>query len=421
MLLFYPILPANPALESCQWQWCYVDESGQQSTGQVDSQGLSDFKESRPGWFESPRNLGLLLPSDEVLRISVEVPGRTANAIKQALPFALEEYITSDIEEAHIAHGKVRPGNRVDCAIIDHERLSCWLGHFNAGGITVGWVLSQAQLLQQGPDVTTVLFAPPNPEQPDSEQVLVVAENQDASVDRRMLVGVLDSLEPGRVRCLGGSLTDLELSQLETAPAIDVVDLPPLHLATEQLASIQRAETANPAAINLLQGAYAVRIEDKGLSTLWRRTAALAGLWLLVATVAMLIQGYWYQHQADKRQAQNFAAYQELFPNDSVPVTATQLQRRLAGKLRPSAGDGQSQSMVDLVLRVSAVLGAQAEVTALRYRERQTSLTVDVLIRSFDELDAIKNRAQQNAIVIEVSDATKEQNRVRARLVGQYL
>jgi arginine repressor len=60
-------------------------------------------------------------------------------------------------------------------------------------------------------------------------------------------------------------------------------------------------------------------------------------------------------------------------------------------------------------------------VQALRFREKQMALTVDVIIRDFDELDAIKTRAQQNAMIVDVSDATKENNRVRARLVGQYL
>jgi type II secretory pathway component PulL len=77
--------------------------------------------------------------------------------------------------------------------------------------------------------------------------------------------------------------------------------------------------------------------------------------------------------------------------------------------------------MVDLILRTSAVLGSSADVHALRFREKQMTLTVDVIIRDFDELDAIKTRAQQNAMIVNVSDATKENNRVRARLVGQYL
>jgi type II secretory pathway component PulL len=146
-----------------------------------------------------------------------------------------------------------------------------------------------------------------------------------------------------------------------------------------------------------------------------------AGLWLCVATLGLLLKGYWFKHQADQRNAQNSTTYQALFPADSPPVTTTQLKRRLAGKLRTGTDSDTSQSMVDLILRTSAILGASAQVQSLRYREKQMSLTVDVLIRDFDELDAIKNRALSNAMVMDVSDATKEENLVRARLAGRYL
>ena len=144
-------------------------------------------------------------------------------------------------------------------------------------------------------------------------------------------------------------------------------------------------------------------------------------MWLCVAALGLLSQGYWFKHEADQRQIQNAATYQTLFPSDSPPVTTSQLKRRLANKLRPTAGGDTTQSMVDLILRTSAVLGSSADVQALRFREKQMTLTVDVIIRDFDELDAIKTRAQQNAMIVDVSDATKENNRVRARLVGQYL
>jgi ribosomal protein L32E len=48
-------------------------------------------------------------------------------------------------------------------------------------------------------------------------------------------------------------------------------------------------------------------------------------------------------------------------------------------------------------------------------------LTAEVLIRNFEELEAIKERSQTMGIAVEVSDASAEQNRVRARLIGTYL
>jgi hypothetical protein len=43
------------------------------------------------------------------------------------------------------------------------------------------------------------------------------------------------------------------------------------------------------------------------------------------------------------------------------------------------------------------------------------------LISGFDELDAIKIRSKEAGILVEISDATAERNRVRARLKGMYL
>jgi type II secretory pathway component PulL len=164
-----------------------------------------------------------------------------------------------------------------------------------------------------------------------------------------------------------------------------------------------------------------VRYEDRGVSAKWRRTLALAAAWIGVAAGGLAAQGLWHEHQANARTTENFAAFEALFPGDSLPVTATQLQRRLASKIGPTGGAESSVSMVDLMLRTTSVLGPNSELQSLRFRAKQMELTADVLISGFDELDAIKNRSQAVGIVVEVSDATAERDRVRARLKGTYL
>jgi hypothetical protein len=77
--------------------------------------------------------------------------------------------------------------------------------------------------------------------------------------------------------------------------------------------------------------------------------------------------------------------------------------------------------MMDLMLRTTSVLGPNSELQSLRFRAKQMELTADVLISGFDELDAIKNRSREAGILVEISDATAERNRVRARMKGTYL
>ena len=103
-----------------------------------------------------------------------------------------------------------------------------------------------------------------------------------------------------------------------------------------------------------------------------------------------------------------------------MPVTVTQLQRRLAGKLGAATGADNATGMLDLLQRTSSVLGQDSKLQSLRFRGKQMDLTADVLISGFDELENIKTRSTPLGIDVEVSDATAERSRVRARLVGTY-
>jgi len=74
-----------------------------------------------------------------------------------------------------------------------------------------------------------------------------------------------------------------------------------------------------------------------------------------------------------------------------------------------------------LLLRTTNALGTNSELQSLRFRAKQMELTAEVLIANFEELEAIKARSQAMGIAVEVSDASAEQKKVRARLIGTYL
>lgn len=414
MLLLSPARTIEPAEQICEWRWRYQDEQGALTSGEIDAGALSDFVENHSYWFERPDRVALVLPSTDVMSLSVSVPGRTASSIRQALPFALEEFITSDVEDVHIAHQPIRPGQPVDCAVIDADRLRSWLAQVLDAGARVGSAFSQAEVLRPQDISNTVLLF-------EQDQVLVVTSDQDALIDRDGVPNALDALGADTITSIGGELSDLELGQISSAPEQTIVQSPPLDYLAQRLSDKFTGLNTRAGPLNLLQGDFAVRFEDKGVSVKWRRTLALACVWVAIAIVGLAAQGLWFEHQADARTAENFMAFESMFPGDSVPITTTQLQRRLASKISVPEGAERSMSMVDLMLRTTSVLGPNSELQALRFRAKQMELTADVLISGFDELDAIKNRSQAAGIVVEVSDATAERNHVRARLKGTYL
>lgn len=413
MLMLSPRRTVVPSKATCTWHWCYQDEQGGLISGEIGTADLPSLVQEHPGWFERPDRVALVLPSEDVVHLSVRVPGRTVNSIRQALPFALEEFITSDIENVHIAHQPIRPGQPTGCAVIEADLLRAWLGLMLDAGITAGTAVSQAELIRAQDSDAALLF--------EQDQVLVVTADQDAVIDRDTVPSILDTLGVDTITSIGGELSDLELSQISSAHEQIVIQTSPLDYLAQRLAAPGNALKINSGLLNLLQGDFAVRFEDRGVNAQWRHTLALASAWVAVAAVGLATQGLWFEYQANARTTENFAAFATLFPDDSVPVTATQLQRRFASKIGDTADAESTASMVDLMLRTTSVLGSNSELQSVRFRAKQMELTADVLISGFDELDAIKNRSVAAGIVVEVSDATAERNRVRARLKGTYL
>ena len=179
---------ADLASQASRLQWCYLSEQGGVTSGEVDAENLVSLVEQHPSWFETPDRVALMLTGEDIVHLNVSVPGRSIKSIRQALPFAIEEFITSDIDDVHIAHKAIRSNEPVHCAVISRERLEFWLGLFSNSSITLGAVVSQAQLLRPESGEAALLF--------EGDQVLVVTEDQDALVDRDTALSILDVVRP---------------------------------------------------------------------------------------------------------------------------------------------------------------------------------------------------------------------------------
>ena len=103
MLLFSPQTATYGSSQGAGLQWSYLSAQGAVTYGEVNAEQLPDFVEQHPSWFTTPDRIALVLTGEEIVHLNVSVPGRSINSIRQALPFAVEEFITSDVEDVQIA------------------------------------------------------------------------------------------------------------------------------------------------------------------------------------------------------------------------------------------------------------------------------------------------------------------------------
>ena len=392
-------------------EWLITENDGSvRGHGRTDQRGLEDVADPNVDWLKDPDNTTVFVPSEFVLRVACDVPGRSQAQIRRALPFAVEEYIASDIETMHIAHGPIKAGEKIHCNLLSREQIANWLNCFTSVGVHPGAFVADAEILEQDPTVATLIF--------DSTSVLVNNAAQAAVIGRDTLAMALGTLEIERIVSLNGLPTDLELGQLENT--VDVEEVPVGDAGIlEYLAKRHRDGSAF---VNLLQGEYRPVRPKSANATRWRSVAALAAVWVIVGFLSIVIQGWWASSEADRLEADSFAFYKSTFPRESQPVSVDQLRRRMESKLgQKSSGEtSPSGAFIDLTAHFSNVSKPNHEVLSISYTEQRQELNIEVLLRNYDELDSYKSELASRGIEVETTSAEQEARGIRSRMRVRY-
>lgn len=396
-------------------QWLLADADGQRRQGWADYQGLQALangqgaEEGAPDLAGQMPEVVALAPNDHVLCLECEVPGRRAGQIKQALPFVVEEFLATDIEDLHIAPGPVRSGAPVRCGLVAKKILEDWLACLASVNLPPQHLVAESELLPSDPECASILF--------DDAVALVRSGGQAANVERANLGLALSALKVGAVRCLNGALTEAERDLFdgdvfdaeggaEVAPAAENGFEPSV------ISYLADRWAHQDGLVNLLQDAYKPAHRAASEAGHWRRIAALAGLWLLLGVAGMAAKGWWSSSQADALEAQSLAVYRSIFPEDRS-VTAQSLRRRLTSRLGAPTQD-RGVSLVTLMGHLAAALKPSMTVASIDYNRARGEFNVDLLLRNYEEVEALREALGANAET-EITSAEEVDAGVRAR------
>ena len=399
-------LDTSDVIYELQADWLIRENNGDiRAQGQTNYAGLGELIDPGTDWLEDPGNVVVIIPSEQVLMINCEVPGRNVGQIRKALPFAAEEYVASDIELMHIAHGPIKSGQPVLCHIVPHESMENWLDCFNSLGLSPGYFVTDAQLLPHSEDSAGLLF--------DENNILVATDTQAAQLDDSTLSFVLSGLDVQTLYCVNGELSELAQGQLDPQPNIVLEALPDggvVHYFAQQF----RNQVHSSNLINLLQGQYQAKKAANPNVTKWRSVMAVAAVWVLIAFVGMIVQGYWASSEADRLQAEAFDFYNELYQGESKPVSVQQLKRRVMNKLGQSTSGSTGNDFVGLLANFANVAEPTNIVSSINYQRQELSL--EVLLESYDDIDPLKDKLAGLGIVVDVNNAQQQTNGVQSRL-----
>ena len=382
-------------------EWLTTDQGVIKNRGITDLRGLEDLVD--PVDFDDPTSIVLIVPTELVVSIRVSIPGRTASQIRRGLPYALEEYLTDDLNDMHVASGAIRPGEAVDCMVLPKTLLEDWLAALEHVGLKPGKTLVDGTLLGCDDGAIGVLF--------EGERVLVSAVHELAAIDRPNLITVLETLRSGRppeerpvLQVVNGDLTSTEIEdagfgadQIEKQSAEDGVLA---HL-------VNRGDTAR--SINLLQGEFAPRRKGFGAVSKWQPVAVVALGWVVLAMGLGFAEGWWAQQETSEIRNEAEGLYKSIYGQQRVSDPGRQMRQRM-GQI--SNGEISFRKLVGRFAKGVGQSTRDLTLASLTYTEAREEIALSFTVGNLELLDELKRTLEQNGMGVVINSTEKQEDRV---------
>jgi len=384
------------------WRWLRLDASGEPQ-GSIHAGSLSDAAGEAAGL-----RVVVLAPGKDCLLTQVDIPGRSSRQkLLRAVPFALEEQLSDEVENLHFAVGTTMVGDAWPVAVISKDYMETLQAGFTQAGLDVQQVI---------PEMLAVPYA--------GNEISVLVENDVALVRTGSVAGyAVDSDNLGML---------LALQQVG-----EDEQLPALHLYVRQdnlqpdTAEFMGETRVNPysgdpltvfaagvdaQAINLLQGDYGRAGDWARVLRPWRVTAALLLAGVLVSNVAMGIDYYRLSQERDQLNAQIEETFKKALPGSKRMVNPrVQMQQQLDSlQRRAGAGGG----FLSLLGQSGVVLKGMQGVEINGASFRAGRLDIDLTVANLQLLDQLKQALiQPGKLAVEIQTATTgKDQRVQSRL-----
>jgi general secretion pathway protein L len=350
----------------------------------------------------------LLLPGTDVGLAEPELPLRGSARVAQAVPFALEEQLASDVEGLHFAVGH-REGTALGTPVgaVSRTLMDRWHAACEAAGIHASAAYADTLAVPVAPNGCTLLLddlalyvrrADGIPyvldAQPLGTALQLALAGESVGAEHVTLYASPDEYERNR--------DDIEGLRTRTSTLqIKLMPEGPLPLMAAQAAGLH--------AVNLLQGAYAARSPIGTTFRQWRLPAMLAAAALL-AFVLNHAAAIWQLSRTEKKlDAQIAEIFGRALPGQPIVDPRAQMQGVLGSG---GAGGALLPALSHLAKAVAHAPGGRVE--SLNYRG--DALDLRVVAPSVEALDGIKQAMGREGANVELQSATPRGKEVEGRL-----
>lgn len=378
VLLPENLQPEQP--ETTVMTWWRLDRDGRPV-----EQGENSLDELKSRF--SGEKMRALVPPSAVTLYRVSIPVRRAAAVRAALPFALEDKMSQELEELHFVPGPRRADDSFAAAVVEQENMQLWQAMFLEAGWRLEALIPLASLHAE--DVPAdVMRVYPSPWPSAAPLVVVTSADQEPAIVESGLLAFWLSR-----RLAERSVEDRQL---------EVVGLDPARLGIDQSVVVEtlqgesdkglgalltRAAMLRPQ-MNLLSGPY-----SNGMATPpWRRmrpALIAAGVLLAILTAQFAAEHIILSNERDRLYAEIDRVFDTSMPNARRVDPVTQFRQALEGG---GASANGRQGMGPLLHDVLAIARQGEDNRIRQFRASPAEVEIELQLESFADLEALRAR-----------------------------
>ncbi len=340
------------------------------------------------------RQAVVLVPAADVILKQVQLPPRSGAKALAAIPFMLEDELTSDIGDVFFALGK-RDGAEQPVVVVAHSRMQTWQALLNDAGLNCEKML---------PDVLAL------PALEDSWHLL--------ELGAQWLVrsGKWEGFQ-GEQDWLAFAIEHHAKQTPEPLQLVCANEIEPKHLANiqwqqagQELAMQVLAKGAMAADFTLLQGQYKLKKKRNQWWLQWRTAAVLGVVALLLSITDKSIELYQLSAQNEQLKQQINGEYKRAFPTATRIVN---VRSQMTQALKQLEQGGQNASVLVMMSQLSeAFASSKIKPQTLRFDGNRTELRMQAIAADFEALETFKRLAEASGFEVQQGAINNKDDKV---------
>ncbi|MCY7295664.1 type II secretion system protein GspL [Alteromonas sp. a30] len=345
------------------------------------------------------RSIIALVPGSDVLLKQITLPAKVGSKALAAIPFMLEDDVTTDIESTYFAIGG-REGELQNIAVVQKEKMHFWIDTMNEAGLSCSRLVPDVLALPHVEGAWTAMML-------GNEILLRQSHWQGVQGEVSWMIPAIAHLTKHQEeKVVIQNLTELEI------PAIPNTELQPdiSALPMEVL-----AKGAMASSFNLLQGEFRPKQNTNGGFKKWRLAAILAGVSLLATLADKGWQASHYSSESNALKAEIQEEFRRAFPEVRRIVS---VRKQMNQKMQVLEGSSGGTSMLVMLSQLSpAFSSSKVKPQTIRFDRNRAEIRLQAVASNFESLEKFKTLAEQQGFEVQQGAINNRDDLVMGSLI----